>query len=93
MFSSGIWWRQGTALGHQETPSSYKRSLVPTEGTSEQGELSRDPQMHSAPFLARGGWEGNVPHALGGLWLKAALPTVGAIPMAGDHSESVASVT
>lgn len=34
-----------------------------------------------------------MPHVLGILQLKAALPAVGAIPVAGDHSEAVASLT
>lgn len=55
MFSLGIWWRQGTALAHQETPSSYKQCLACTEEASEQGELSRDPQTHSAPFPQEAG--------------------------------------
>lgn len=79
MFSLGIWWRQGTALAHQETPSSYKQRLACTEEASEQGELRRDPQTHIAPFPQEAGGKDTClteqlcPWLVPSLWLVAAV--------------------
>lgn len=47
---------------------------------------------HTVPFTTRGRWEANTPHALGVWQLKATLPMAGAIPVAGDCSEAVATL-